>query len=350
LTLTNGLQQAATTALGRQVGAVVALDPTTGGILAMVSQPGYDPNQLASHTASTVRAAWNGLNADPGRPLLARAWRERYAPGSTFKVVTAAAVLDHKPDLAGRFYPELTQLSLPTTTHTLHNFGGERCGGTLPDLLRISCDTGFAQLGLDVGGPNLAGEANAFGFGDRPPLDLPGAAASNFPDAASFIHDVPSLAFSAIGQEDVSATPLEMALVAGAIANHGAIMRPHVMAEIRDSEGHVARSYQPSIWLQATSPATADTLRQLMVGVVQAGTGTGAALPGVQVAAKTGTAEVDAVHVNAWMIAFAPADNPRVAVAVVLPGLTGVGNEVTGGARAAPIVRAVLAAALGVKI
>jgi peptidoglycan glycosyltransferase len=349
LTIRSTLQQAAATALGQRTGAVIALDPTTGAVLALVGQPSYDPNELASHDPAAVRQAWTTLNADPGQPMLARAYRERYPPGSTFKVLTSAAVFDHAPDLATKPYPTLSDLPLPQTTHTLHNFGGESCGGTLPDLLRLSCDTGFAQVGLDLGGPNLAAEAVAFGFGARPPLDLPPVAPSQFPDPASFARDKPSLAFSAIGQQDVAATPLEMALVAGAIANQGVIMRPHVMATIRDNDEQPVRDATPTPWMQATSPQTANAVKQLMVGVVQGGTGTGAALAGVQVAAKTGTAEVDSTHTDAWMIAFAPADAPKVAVAVVLPRLTGVGNEVTGGAVAAPIVKAVLGAALGVK-
>ncbi|HWW54857.1 MAG TPA: penicillin-binding transpeptidase domain-containing protein, partial [Acidimicrobiales bacterium] len=351
LTLTNALQQAATAALGPRIGAVVALDPTTGAVLAMVSQPTYDPNQLATHDANAARQAWTALNANPDHPLLDRSFRERYAPGSTFKVVTSAATLDRMPDLATKSYPFLTDLKLPQTTHTLHNFGGESCGGTLPDILRLSCDTAFAQMGLDLGGTNLAAEAVGFGFAGHPPLDLPSPiATSTFPDPATFPHNLPSLAFSAIGQQDVSATPLEMALIVAGVANKGVIMTPHVMASIRDNEGRVVRTFTPSPWMTATSPQTAATLTQLMIGVVQGGTGTGVALPGVQVAAKTGTAELDPTHVNAWMIAFAPADAPKIAVAVVLPGLTGIGNEVTGGVKAAPVVRAVLAAYLGIKL
>jgi peptidoglycan glycosyltransferase len=350
LTVSDALQHVAAAALGSRTGAVVVLDPASGAVLAMVSQPSYDPNELASHNSNAVRQAWTSLNADAGRPLLPRSYRERYPPGSTFKVVTSAAVYDHRPDLASKPYPVLTTLPLPQTTHTLHNFGGESCGGVLPDLLRVSCDTGFAQIGLDLGGNALSSEAAAFGFGARPPLDLPPVAASAFPAAASFPRNLPSLAFSAIGQQDVAATPLQMALVAAGVANNGVIMRPHVMAKVTDSDGNVVETATPAPWLQATTPQTAATLRQLMVTVVQGGTGTGAALPGVQVAAKTGTAEVDATHTDAWMIALAPADAPRVAVAVVLPGLTGVGNEVTGGAVAAPVVRTVLAAALGIKL
>src|SRR5258708_3527082 len=174
------------------------------------------------------------------------------------KVITASAALDHRPDLTTKNYPFLTDLALPQTTHLLHNFGGERCGGVLPDLLRLSCDTGFAQMGLDLGAANMTAEALAFGFGARPPLDLPAGAASTFPDAASFPHNLPSLAFSAIGQQDVAATPLQMALAAAAVANHGVIMRPHLMAQVHDNEGRLVRSFTPSPWMTATSPQTAD--------------------------------------------------------------------------------------------
>lgn len=349
LTMSAALQQVATTALGPSVGAVIALDPRDGSVLALVSQPSYDPNQLASHNPAAEQAAFTGLTADPGRPMQPRVYRESYAPGSTFKVVTASAVYDHKPELASKDYPVLSSLPLPLTRSQLHNFGGETCGGQLPQLLTISCDTGFAAVGLDLGPDLLSGEADQFGFNQVPPLDLPGVFASRFPPAASFNRALPLLAFSAIGQSNVSASPLQMGLVASAIADHGTIMTPHVLKEVRDSDGNLVSSYAAKPWLNATSAATADQIRTLMVSVVTSGTGTGVALPGVAVAAKTGTAEVDAAHTNAWMIAFAPADNPTVAVAAVLPGLTGVGNEVTGGVRAAPIVRAVLAAALGIR-
>lgn len=349
LTVSAALQKATTTALGNQVGAVVAIDPRDGSILSLVSQPTYDPNELASHDPKAEQAAFTGLNKDPGRPMLPRVYRESYAPGSTFKVVTASAVFDKRPDLAVKVYPTLTSLPLPQTRNQLHNFAGESCGGQIPDLFRISCDTGFAAIGLDLGADTLAGEAQRFGFRQQPPLDLPGVFASTFPLASSFKNALPLLAFSAIGQSNVSATPLQMALVAAGIADHGTIMVPHVMKEIRDNDGVLVRSWQPKPWLTATTAATADQLKVLMVSVVTGGTGTAVAIPGVSVAAKTGTAEVDAAHTNAWMIAFAPADNPTVAVAVVLPGLTGVGNESSGGVRAAPIVKAVLQAALALQ-
>jgi len=344
LTIDDFLQSAASFALGQRVGAVVALDPRDGSVLAMVSEPSYDPNQLASHNGTVESTAYNGLLKDTGQPMLPRAYRQSYAPGSTFKTITTAAVFDHNPALATKTYPVLNALALPLTTNKLHNFGGESCGGQLPSLFTFSCDTGFGQIGLDLGASALSSEAQAFGFDQTPPLDLPGVFKSAFPPASFFDHQEPLLAYSAIGQDDVSATPLQMALVAAGIANGGVIMAPHVMKEIRDSQGRVVSTWNAHAWLTATSPGTADQIKALMVSVVQHGTGTAAALPGVQVAAKTGTAEVTPTATNAWMIAFAPADNPVIAVAVVLPDLPGVGNEVTGGVKAAPVVRAVIGA------
>jgi peptidoglycan glycosyltransferase len=344
LTLDDYLQQAATFLLGQRVGAVVALDPRDGSVLAMVSQPSFDPNELASHNPTVESQAYNSLLKDPLNPMLPRVYRQSYAPGSTFKVVTASAVYDHNPALATKPYPTLTALPLPQTTNMLHNFGGEACGGQLPTLFTISCDTGFGQVGLDLGPDALSSQAQSFGFDQVPPLDLPGVFKSTFPPASFFTNQLPLLAYSAIGQDDVSATPLQMALVASGIANGGVIMAPHVLKDVHDAQGNLVTSYTPKPWLTATSQATAAQINALMVSVVQHGTGTAVQIPGIQVAAKTGTAEVTANATNAWMIAFAPAENPVIAVAVVLPDLPGVGNEVTGGVKAAPIVRGLISA------
>ena len=236
LTLSKRVQQVARDALGNRKGAVVALNPADGSVLALWSWPSYDPNALAAHDQNAVRNAWTTLNADPGKPLLARSFRERYFPGSTFKVVTASAALEKAPDLTTKTYPTLTALDLPNTNHQkLANFAHESCGGQLPQLLKVSCNTGFAQMGLDLGAVALSAQAREYGFGARPPIDLPGAATSVFPDAAAFARDLPGLAKSAIGQQDVAATPLQMALVAAAVANQGVIMKPHVLAAVRDS-------------------------------------------------------------------------------------------------------------------
>jgi peptidoglycan glycosyltransferase len=346
LTLSDKLQQVAKKALGQRQGAVVALNPTNGAVLAMWSYPSFDANPLAVHNQQQVRQAWQGYNNDPNKPFLPRTYRERYFPGSTFKVVDTSAIFDHAPDLATKGYPFLSSLPLPQTGgQVLRNFGGEVCGGTLPDLLRVSCNTGFAQIGLDLGADNLTAEADAFGFPQRPPLDLPAPASSFFPPASAFKHDLPGLAKSAIGQQNVSATPLEMALVAAGIANGGVIMRPHVLASVANSQGKVVKTYQPKPWLQATSADTASKVRDLMISVVTSGTGTAAQISGKTVAGKTGTAQTGTGTVHTWFICFAPAEAPQVAVAVIVENQPAV-NESTGGAIAAPIAKTVLQAAL----
>ncbi len=350
LTISSKLQQVAAGALGNRQGAVVALDPRTGAILAMVSQPTFDPNKLASHDSSEVHRAWSTYLKDPSQPLVPAAYRVRYPPGSTFKVITSSAVYDHKPALAHKSIRPASQIQLPDTTNTFHNYDNEVCGGTLPALLKVSCDTGFAKIGLALGASNLAAEADAFGFNKTPPLDVsPPPVPSNFPAPSSFANNLPGLAFSAIGQENVAATPLEMALVAGTIADHGTMMAPHVMSQIRDNQGNLVKQWTPHPWLRPTSAATARKVKRLMVGVVNGGTATDIALPGVQLAAKTGTSQLGPGNndTDDWMIAFGPAgpgQTPKVAVAVVVPHQA---PSATGASVAGPIVKAVISAALG---
>ncbi|MEA2685449.1 MAG: penicillin-binding protein [Actinomycetota bacterium] len=346
LTISRSLQQIATDGLAGRKGSVVAIDPRTGAILAMADYPSYDPNVLASHNQDEVRRAWADLNADAERPLLPRTYRERYFPGSSFKVVTAATALaTGVATLSQPSYPVLTELPLPQSPEPLRNFGGSSCGGPLPEILRVSCNTAFAQLGLDIGAQGLSAGATQFGFNKVPPIDLPFAAQSVFPDASAFARDKPALAKSAIGQQDVAATPLEMALVAAAIANDGVIMTPHVMAEVRDSRAELIEKYEPKPWLEAVPPEVAHSVRDMMVGVVAAGSGANAQIPGITVAGKTGTAQTGLGTSHTWFIAFAPAEAPRVAVAVMLENQPSA-NEFTGGALAAPIAREVIMAAL----
>jgi len=347
LTLRRDLQELAISQLGDRKGSVVALDPRSGAILALADYPTYNPASLASHSQDPVREAWAQLNADTGKPLLPRTYRERYPPGSSFKVVTTAAALaTGTATPAQPVYPTLKELPLPNSGgQTLANFGGGTCGGPLPEALRVSCNTAFAQLGMDLGADKLSGAANDFGFNKVPPIDLPYGAAAHFPAASDFGRDIPGLAKSAIGQQDVAATPLQMALVASGIANNGVIMTPHVMAEIRDSEGEVLQRYDPKPWLTAVPANVAQQTRDMMVGVVAGGSGTRAQIPGVTVAGKTGTAQTGLDKSHVWFISFAPAEAPRVAVAVMLEDQPST-NEATGGALAAPIAAAVMRAAL----
>ena len=345
LTISNKLQQAAASALGGKVGSVVALDPTNGAVLALYSNPTYDPSPLAAHDTNAERNAWTLYTLDKTNPMLPRSYRETYPPGSTFKVVDSSAVLDHRPDLATKTYPTVGQISLPLTTNKLHNFNNEVCGGQLPQLLQVSCDTGFGQIGLDLGAQNLSDEASAFGFGQTPPIDLPGVAAAAFPPASYFKQRLPLLAYGAIGQDVVSATPLQIALVGAGIANGGTIMTPHVMAQVTDQQGNVLEAYSPKPWLHATSPATAASVTAMMELVTQGnGTATDLVIPGTQVAAKTGTAQTGQNTTDDWMVAFAPANSPKVVVAVSVPNQA---VSATGAAVAGPITLAMLKAALG---
>jgi penicillin-binding protein A len=348
LTVSRSLQELAAQQLGQRKGSVVALDPRTGAILALADYPTYDPNTLASHDQDAVRETWAALNADVTKPLLPRTFRERYPPGSSFKVVTTAVALaTGTATPAQPVFPTLRELPLPNTGgQTLANFGGGTCGGPLPEALRVSCNTAFAQLGLDITAQKLSPGAHAFGFNKTPPIDLPYAAESYFPPAGEFSRDLPGLAKSAIGQQDVAATPLQMALVAAAIANNGTVMKPHVLAEVRNAEGEVIQRYNPEPWLNAVPPDVARATRDMMVGVVQGGSGTRAQVPGVAVAGKTGTAQTGLDKSHVWFIAFAPAEAPRVAVAVMLEDQPS-SNEFTGGALAAPIAQAMIRAALG---
>lgn len=345
LTVSAKLQRVAAQQLGGRDGAVVAVNPKTGAILAMYSYPSYNPNLLAGHDASVVARNYQTLIHAAGNPLVPAAYANRYFPGSTFKIITASAVYDHDPSLATKDYPVLPGLKLPDTTHILGNFAGEECGGKLVNLFRVSCDSGFGQVALDMGAANLAEEAKSFGFDRTPPLDLPGAVQSYFPPASSFAQNLPGLAYSAIGQENVSATPLEMALAASAIADHGTIMTPHVLSEVTNAQGQVVARYRPKAWLHATSASTAATMTTLMENVVNDGTGVAAQIPGVQVAAKTGTAQTGHKTIQAWFAAFAPAKNPTIAVAVLVEDQPN-GNAYQGGTIAAPIAKAVIESAL----
>ncbi|MHB1712360.1 MAG: penicillin-binding transpeptidase domain-containing protein [Acidimicrobiales bacterium] len=355
LTVNSKLQAAVAAALasipGAPPAAAVVVTPSTGAIDAMYSSPSYNPNPLVSPSIPTEIAAWTAnLKASPN-PMLARAYRATYAPGSTFKLVTSSAVYDHQPALATKNYPPHHCIHVPDTTGLLCNYGRgtatgpEYCGGTIVPALAASCDIVFAQLGMALGGPALAAEAHSFGFNQRIPLDLPYVVKSVFPPPSTFVRNAPQLAFSAFGQGSDQASALQMAMVAAGIANKGVIMTPHVMADIRDSQGALVTSYTPKPWLRATSAATAASVTSLMRGVVTMpiGTAYGIFPAGEDVAAKTGTAQTGHHTINDWMVAFAPARQPRVAVAMVVPNQAA---STTGAGTVGPVIRAIVAAAL----
>ena len=342
LTLSNVAQETARDALGDRKGSVVVLDPSTGEIVALWSYPSYDPSPLSSHSPKAAQAAFDGYTKDDANPMLARAYRERYPPGSTFKVVTAATALETGTATPQTGYPSIRFLDLPLTDKTLSNFGGSTCGGTMAESFRRSCNTTFGQIGLDLG-ERLIDGMKAFGITEDVPFDLP-EARSGGPTPGTFEKRKPDFAYAGIGQGDVAVTPLQMATVAGAIANGGVLMAPHVVREIRDTDGRLIRRIGPSEWKRAVQPNTAAAITQMMIEVVNRGTGTAAAVPGQTVAGKTGTAETaDGRPPHAWFVGFAPAEAPRYAIAVIVENGGDVGDEATGGRVAAPVAGRVLA-------
>ena len=295
LSLRNDLQRTAQQALGLQRGSVVMLDVQTGNVLAMYSNPTYDPNPLVVHNGQAAQGAFTFLNADQDHPSLARAYRQLYPPGSSFKTVTASVVLEDGVATPETQFPVRSSLPLPQTTATLQNFGNppESCGGTLTMSFTQSCNATFGQLGLQLGEQFVPGMAK-FGIGAAPPLDdAPGAVASIGPAAGTFAQNMPQFAFAGIGQGQVAVTPLQMALVAEGIANGGVIMTPHVATEIQDANGKLIKRIDPAPWMTATTPQIVAAVTQLMINVVNSpdGTGTAAQIPGVTVAGKTGTAQ-----------------------------------------------------------
>jgi len=349
LTVRADLQRIATEQLGDREGSVVALDPRSGEILAMTSFPSYDPNLLANHDTAAATAVQQLLDASPDKPRLSRAYQDRFFPGSTFKVITATAgLVSGTVTVNEPSYPVTTEYLAPGTTRPLRNFGGSSCGGTLLQVLRISCNTAFAQMGVDTGPEAMVATAEAFGFNQDVPIDLDRPARSNFP--TDFERNLPALAQSAIGQNEVAATPLQMALAAAAVANDGRVMVPHVLKEVRDSDGNIVDTYDPEVWTTAMDPGTAAVMRDAMVGVVEDGTASRLAVNGFVVGGKTGTAQLgtDPARSHAWIIGFAgrPGEPATVAVAVIVEGQPGA-SEQTGGRVAAPIAQAVLQAALG---
>ncbi|BBY03492.1 D,D-transpeptidase PbpA [Mycobacterium seoulense] len=328
-------------------GAVVALEPSTGKILAMVSSPSYDPNLLASHDPEVQAQAWQRLRDDPDNPMTNRAISETYPPGSTFKVITTAAALEAGATDAEQL-TAAASIQLPDSTATLENYGGQPCGSELTVSLKqafaLSCNTAFVQLGIHTGADALRSMAHSFGLDTTPsviPLQVAESTLGIIPDAAA-------LGMSSIGQKDVGLTPLENAQVAATIANDGVTMQPYLIDSLKGPDLATISTTVPYQQRRAVSTQVAAKLTELMVGAEKVAQQKGA-IPGVQIASKTGTAEHGTDPRNtpphAWYIAFAPAQTPKVAVAVLVEN-GGDRLSATGGALAAPIGRAVIQAAL----
>ncbi|MFF4352753.1 penicillin-binding transpeptidase domain-containing protein [Streptomyces sp. NPDC001530] len=341
-------QRRAYEGLGSRRGAVAAIEPSTGRILALVSTPSYDPAEL-SGTGPAVKRAWQRLNEDASKPMLNRAIRQTYPPGSTFKVVTAAAALD-----AG----VVTDLDAPTSspdpyrlpgTRTLLTNEAEDCeDASLRYAFEWSCNTVFAKLGVDVGLDAMTHTAANFGFNDRK-LRIPfSVAPSNFDTRL----DHAQLALSSIGQFDTRATPLQMAMISAAVAGGGSVKSPYLVEKTTTKGGGTVSAHGPRTLHQAMNPTTALLMRELMTDVVEEGTGAKAAIPGATVGGKTGTAQHGIDNSGfpyAWFISWAQADDqmePAVAVAVVVEDAAARRGEISGGGDAAPIAKAVMEAVL----
>jgi peptidoglycan glycosyltransferase len=350
LTVRNDVQVAAREALNGVKGSVVVMDPKTGAIIAAYSNPTYDPTPIASHNFDEALKTAEALDLNPDKPRRGRWYQENLPPGSTIKVVTATAGLEAGTVTADTpTYPEVSEYTPRGAGTSIENSNGGACGGTLFIILQRSCNTSFAQMGeLELDGEQLYDTAAAYGFNEEVPIDLPKAAMSSYTPRDRL--DDPALrAQSAIGGQDVRGTPLQMAMVAAAVANGGKIMTPHVLKEVRDNDGAVVKTYDEKTWTEPMSATTAGILKSAMIDVVANGTGENLddGLEGFEVGGKTGTAPVGDNNSHAWIIGFAgpPDQDPELVVAVVVEAAEGRGEQF-GGRTAAPIAAQVLQQAL----
>lgn len=346
LTLNPAVQAAARDGLNGRRGAVVALEPATGRVLAHYSSPSYDPNGLATHVRADANAYLEQVQADENRPMIDRAIAgDQEPPGSVFKVVTAAAMIQAQGLTPDSQVVGSTTLALPQSNNVIHNDGGAACGGpgdttSLRTAFAESCNTTFAQGAMDVGAAQMQAMAQAFGFDTALATPLT-VTPSRYPTPES----AAETAMTGIGQASVRATPMQMAMVAAAVANDGQIMRPYLINRELSADLDVVSETAPAEMSRPITAETAATLTSLMESVVTDGSGRRASVQGVRVAGKTGTAEIGGGHLpTVWFIGFAPADDPKIAVAVMLEDAGGAGVGATGGVVAAPIAQKVLAA------
>ena len=338
-TINPAAQQAAWDGLAGRKGAVIAMDYTTGAILAYVSSPSFDPNSLASSDINATQEAWRSYLEDPDNPLADRATQEIYAPGSVFKLITAAAAF------ADGMSPETVieapaEFQLPNSTHILTNWGP--CGSngqiTIREALVVSCNTAVAKLAIQLGDEKIRAQAEAFGFGTAFEGDL-NSAISTFPDTL----DDAQLAMSGIGQFDVAVTPLQIAAVTATIANSGVQMEPYLISEIRNPDLSVLQRHSPTELRTPLDITVAEQLRSVMVDVINRGTAVNANIPGMTMGGKTGTAQTDSSHPPyAWFTGWSV--NPNVVVTVFIEDAVDNEDLISGGRNAAPVGRAVFEA------
>ena len=347
LTMRSDVQQVAKDALAGREGSVVVMEPATGDVLAMYSFPNFDPNLVAVHDSQQAADVLDFLNAFPGKPLLMNAYQERYMPGSSFKVVTTGIAFENDVVSLESTFSIETEWVPPQTTDPIQNYGGTACGGTMTEVFFRSCNIPFAQMATLLGPERMVAGTEAWGIGERVPIDLPGSVASSFGEVEDFTEQLPLLAIGGFGQANDVMVPVHMAMVAAAIANGGRMMAPHVVDVTRFHDDTVLQRTDPQLWQTPISPVTAAELTGLMVTVVNQGTGRPMQLAnGIQAAAKTGTAQLNGPgepeRSHAWIIGFAPTEAPRYAIAVMLKGTSDEISAGTGGKLAGPIAKQVL--------
>jgi penicillin-binding protein A len=340
LTLDPAVQEAAMAGLEGVTGAVVALDPSSGAVLGLASTPTYDPTLLSSHDPDAIREYAAQLDAIDPDPRRNQATREIYAPGSIFKVIVSAAALQegYTPDTV---VPAPDEFQLPNSSRVIPNFNGSSCSSTgeqsLIDALTISCNTAFAMLGIELGEDKIRAMAEAFGL-DEERREIPLLVAGS---TVGEIEDDAALAQTSIGQRDVRVTTLQAAMIAAAVANDGSLMQPYVVDQVRAPDLSVIDETKPEELSRPVSTDIANQLTEMMLSVVERGSGKSARIDGVEVAGKTGTAQTPDEPDHNWFIGFAPADDPSIAVAVFVKNGGGTGGDVS-----APIAREVMAAYL----
>jgi peptidoglycan glycosyltransferase len=347
LTIDEEVQQVAWDALGSMKGAVVAIEPSTGRILALVSKSGFDANLLSTHNTADASANYKKLLTDKNSPLINRAiGGNLYAPGSVFKLIVAAAAFESGNYSPQSKLPNPPKYILPGTTTAITNSGEGKCGGaktvSIATALKLSCNVPFAQLGIELGQSAIAQQAKAFGFGESLSIPLK-STASVYPENL----DDAQTGLTAFGQFDVRVTPLQMAMVSAAIANGGVEMKPYMVDQIFTSNLTLLEEGTPTELRRSITTSTAERIKQMMIAAVSSGVSSNAKIPGVKVAGKTGTAENGPKDpYTLWFTGFAPADNPQIAVAVVIEDGGGKGQSGRGNTLAAPIAKKVMEAVL----
>ncbi len=349
LTIRHDLQQAVRFFLGEREGSVVVIEPATGAVRAMWSNPSFDPNTFVNAEFEEARETLTALQEDPDNPILAKAYQDRFMPGSTFKVITTGIGLEDGRLTPATTFPDETEWVPPQTNDPINNYNGTLCGGDLAEVFRRSCNIPFAKTAVELGPEVMVAGTRDWGLDQDIPFDLPRGAQSTFGDTENLDEQLPLLAIRGFGQNEDQMVPLHMAMIAGAVANDGVMMTPYVVEATYDKDGRVLERHSPTPWKAPVSPANAALLTDYMTQVVETGTASCCLdlAGGIQAAAKTGTAELglesnpDLVH--AWIVAFAPAEDPQYAVSVVLTNTQSTPElAATGGQLAGPIAQGVL--------